>query len=411
MSTIAPSLHPAPGQLPGPLQASVEPTPTATQQNFTPLWLVRDPASQNSFQSLGMRMPNAPGDIAALLSQVSLNLELTVEEGRKNSTIAGLASLAAALSAFGLEAKREAAENLRETRDRAGETLAEVREKSAPLLSAQAAENAKIDAAKTQIAQLEARLSDPKVVGAERAQLQAQLNAARTGLDTALASREAIDIKLANVRIDSLDRQVEDVTAMLSKMEPGSEEADQAQALLTALSRQRDAAENQLEAFKSGPKTEAARNAFSHSNSAALNSATAALATRLDQYTASFATAIDDLEELTLQAMAVAANATAAYQVERQQQGIDDAGHDAAVDRMFESLIKDLKEVGDRTNAALDTTLQRLDDLQDGHRSRNIQQSALALLGALATIISAISGVDLDVPVVPTVANRFRLEI
>src|SRR5690606_12207261 len=105
MSTIAPSPPPAPGLLPGAAPAdapvlSASKAPAA----YTPLWLVGSGSSQGLFQSLGIRMPIATSYIATLLSQVSLNLELSDGEGRKDNALAGLAGLAAALSAFGLDA-------------------------------------------------------------------------------------------------------------------------------------------------------------------------------------------------------------------------------------------------------------------------------------------------------------------
>ncbi|WP_378941129.1 hypothetical protein [Mesorhizobium sp. ANAO-SY3R2] len=411
MSTIVPSLQPASGQLPGAVQPAAETIAPATQQSYTPLWLIGSTTSQNAFQHLGIRTPNAPGDIAALLSRVSLTLELTMEEGRKQNTLASLASLAAALSAFGLEAKREAAENEREARDTSAKSLADVREKTDPLVSARNTENARIDTFKGQISQLEARLADPTVVGAERTQLQAQLSTARDGLSTALASRETIDIKLANARIESLEQQVSDAEAMLKKMKPGSSKAEEQEALLASLRNQLAAAQSQRSTFIDGPKTEAIRNSFSNSNAAALQSATSALATRVDQHKQSFATEIRELEEMTLQAAAVAANLTAAYQANRQQQDVDEAGHDKAIDQIFESLTRELGVVGEKANAALEATRLRLADLKDEHRSRNIAQSALALLGALATIVGVMSGIDTDAPTVPTVANRFRIDI
>ncbi|MGQ3278500.1 MAG: hypothetical protein ACT6WE_18355, partial [Shinella sp.] len=303
MSTIAPSILPGSGALPGAAPADVQIAgKTDAQQSYTPLWLVGTGSSQGLFQSLGIRTPNPIGDIAALLSQVTLNLELSDGEGRKDNALAGLASLASALSAFGLDAMRETAENQRTGKETSSGTLKDLRDKSAPLISERNAENTKIADFKGKIATLTTQLQNPNLTPAERTQLQGQLTTAQTGLNAALTKREGIDIKLANVLIDSLDQQISDVEASLKRLKPGSDEAGEASALLASLTSQLGTAETRLTAFVNGPRTEATRTAFSNSTIAALNSATTALASRLDKDEKSYLKTTKDLEELTFQA-------------------------------------------------------------------------------------------------------------
>ncbi|MGQ3211764.1 MAG: hypothetical protein ACT6U0_11525 [Shinella sp.] len=412
MSTIAPSILPGSGALPGAAPADVQIAgKTDAQQSYTPLWLVGTGSSQGLFQSLGIRTPNPIGDIAALLSQVTLNLELSDGEGRKDNALAGLASLASALSAFGLDAMRETAENQRTGKETSSGTLKDLRDKSAPLISERNAENTKIADFKGKIATLTTQLQNPNLTPAERTQLQGQLTTAQTGLNAALTKREGIDIKLANVLIDSLDQQISDVEASLKRLKPGSDEAGEASALLASLTSQLGTAETRLTAFVNGPRTEATRTAFSNSTIAALNSATTALASRLDKDEKSYLKTTKDLEELTFQATASAANALAAYRSGRLQQDVDDTDQNKGFEQIFGSVSERTREAGSKITATMETLRKRLGDLQDDSRSRTIEQSAQALLATLATVVGAMSDADQTVPTAPVVANRFRLDI
>lgn len=412
MSTIAPSPLPAPGLLPGAAPADA-PAPSASKAPaaYTPLWLVGTGSSQGLFQSLGIRMPNATSDVATLLSQVSLNLELSDGEGRKDNALAGLAGLAAALSAFGLDAMRNTAENQRVETETATGTLKEVREKSAPLITARDAENVKIADFKAQITNLETQLQNPNLTPAERTQIQGQLTTARAGLETALTKREGIDIKLANVLIDSLEQQIVDVQASLKRLKPGSDEADDASDLFASLSSQLSVAETRLASFVNGPKTEAARTSFSNTTIAALNANTNALATRLVSNEATYFQTKKELEELTFHATASAANTIAAYRTDRQQQDVDETGLDKGFEQIFAALTRQMLDKSDKTSAVSADLRARLNDLKDDHRSRSIQQSALMLLGTLATVVGSMSDADQSIPSALTIANRFRVDI
>jgi chromosome segregation ATPase len=412
MSTIAPSILPGAGALPGATPADVQVAgKTSAQQSYTPLWLVGTGSSQSLFQSLGIRTPNTTGDIAALLAQVTLNLELSDGEGRKDNALASLASLASALSAFGLDAMREVAENQRVGTEASGGTLKDIREKSAPLISDRNAENTKIADFKGKIATLTTQLQNPNLTPAERTQLQGQLTTAQTGLNAALTKREGIDIKLANVLIDGLEQQISDAEASLKRLKPGSEEAGEASALLASLTSQLGTAEARLTAFVNGPRTEATRTAFSNSTIAALDGVATALASRLDNDEKTYLKTTKDLEELTFQATASAANALAAYRADRVQQDVDDTGQNKGFEQIFGSVTERTRDAGDKVTAAMETLRKRLGDLADDSRSRSIERSALALLGTLATVVGAMSDTDHTVPTAPVVANRFRLDI
>lgn len=412
MSTIAPSILPTPGALAGATSADVQISGKANvQQSYTPLSLVGSGSNQSLFQSLGIRTPNAAGDIATLLSQVTLNLELSDGEGRKDNALAGLASLASALAAFGLDAMRAVAENQRVDKETSSSTLKGIRDKSTPLTAQRNTENANIANFKGQVTDLTKQLQNPDLTPAQRTQLQAQLNTAQTGLNTALTKREVIDIKLANVLIDGLDQQITDVEASLKRLKPGSDEAAAASALFASLSTQLSTAESRLTTFVNGPRTEATRTAFSNSTIAALESSTNALAARLDTGEKSYVKTMEGLEQLTFQATASAASALASYRADRLQQDVEDTGQNQGSEQIFGSVIKQMRDAEDGNNAVLENLRKRLDDLKDDGRSRTIEQSALTLLGTLATIVSAMSDADHTVPTAPVSANRFRLDI
>src|SRR5689334_7604322 len=80
---------------------------TTQSPSYTPLWMVNDSIGSNAFEMLGMRLPKASGDIATILTQISLTLELSIDESEKNKALSGFAKLASALGAYGVNSLRE----------------------------------------------------------------------------------------------------------------------------------------------------------------------------------------------------------------------------------------------------------------------------------------------------------------
>jgi chromosome segregation ATPase len=414
MSTITP-INPSGSGLATDAAAPLPKTELASTDQYTPLWLVGAGASRQAFELLGIRMPNANGDIAALLAKVSLNLEQSIDESRKKRVVSDFASLTAALAGTGLATAQADVGKKTNAVDNAKTTLDETRARMEPLEQQRDVQNARIHAYRSEIANLEAALDDPELDPGARAALQAQLTASKAGLSDAMQSREAIDIQLAYIRIDGLDSQVANLEAQLAAAEPDSEEADTIQAQLDATRADAQDARAELEAFEQGPKTDTARDDFSNRNIEALHASVNNLGGRLAGYQAKLTSAIGNLQSVMYFALAMAANFVTAFRVEQADQVDDDGIRDQGIERAFERIAENLDEA---SQAAL-ALIKRLDRSDDARtldlRRERVQTVANGIVNLLSDLISALWQFDsAQLPagfVPPTIANRVRLDI
>lgn len=415
MSTIT-SVNPSSSGIAADAPTPIAKAEQASDSQYTPLWLVGTGDSRQAFELLGIRMPNANGDIAAMLAEVSLNLEKSIDESRKKRAISDFANLAAALAGAGLSSARADVEKTTNAVNGARSTLDETKARMEPLEEQRNAQNARIDAYRDEIDSLETALADPNLNPGARAGLQDQLADAKAGLSDAMQAREAIDIQLANVRIDGLDSQVANLEDRLAAAEPDSDEADAIQAQLDAARADAADARAELEAFEQGPKTDSARNDFSKHNIEALHETVKNFEDRLAGYEEALASALENLQTVMYFAIGMAASFAAAFQNEQAGQADDDGIRDQGVERAFERIAENLDEASEMA-LALVKRLDRADDarISDLRREQHIQTLARGIVDMLSDLVSTLSQLDTaQLPagfVPPTAANRVRLDI
>jgi chromosome segregation ATPase len=414
MSTIT-SVNPSSSGIAADAPAPVAKAEQASTGQYTPLWLVGAGDSRQAFELLGIRMPNANGDIAALLAEVSLNLEKSIDESRKKRAASDFAGLAAALASTGLASAQANVGKREDAVDNAKATLDEIKARMDPLEQQRDVQNARIHAYRDEIENLEAALSDPELDPGTRAVLSANLAAAKAGLSDAMQSREAIDIQLSYVRIDGLDSQVANLEAQLAAADPDSEEADTIQAQLDAARADAQDARAELEAFQQGPKTDAARDDFSKHNIEALHASVKNLEDRLPGYEAALASAVNSLQTVMYFALAMAANFATVFQTQQSHQANHDGIRDQGIERAFERIVENLDEASEAA-LALTKRLDRSDDARKSDIQRErVQAVASGIVSLLSDLVSTLSQLDTaQLPagfVPPTAANRIRLDV
>jgi len=414
-----------------------------TSQGYTPIWMVHDGASTNALQMLGIRTPNAQGDLAVLIAQASLTLDQTSDEARKNQALAGLAGLAAAIASFDIASLQATAArkqtlvddatadqtdlttalaSLQSQRDTLDSAITSDQQKVAADEQAVTTATQSVSSLNAQIAALDPKASDYATklaslqtqLGTAQAQLttaQAQLDTDKVQLHSDRVSRSQVDVKLEQANIAGLDDQIAHVTAELKNAPAGSDEATALQATLDQLTQQRSDANSRLTTFQglSSP-SDAQFDGFSGGVQSDIAVTTSDLQTRITGYKADVATVTNAINSLTLFALAAAAQATASLAADQTQAANHHAALDSNLDRAF-------SELGDQLQK-LDThlTQQRLND--DDNRRANLQrieQLGQGLVAGIAGIVSALAQLAAEAqqgaPATQPSAGRFRLNI
>lgn len=390
--------------------AGTEPT-----QDYTPLWQISTSSSSPSLALLGIRMPNASGDLAVMLAQASLSLEQSIDESRKSSAMSRLAGIVAALGAYDLEALKATVDRREKAVNDAQENLNKVNEETEGLLAEREAQNSRIQYHNDRIEDLEAALANPDLTDSQRTYYSAQLAGERAGLASALAERERIDIEIANARIDSLDRQAADLEARLAAEDPDSPEAAEIAAELAETRAQAADARQQLEDFQNGPKTEAARTEFSNSNAAALEAEIQDLSERLEVYREKHVIAKGELDIGTSLAVATIISATAWFNQSQTAEINQQGNRDLGIEREFEKIFENLQAAQEAASQKLENIAERQDLAAEDQRDDRIRQLALGLVTTLSDIVSLIARIEPDgltpTSVLPTNGARVRLEV
>lgn len=399
------------------VQSVEAPAPQETGQSYTPLWMVNDSIGGNAFEMLGMRLPNASGDIAALLAQISLTLELSIDESEKNKALSGLARLATALGAFGLAALRELIVRNEGAVEGAATRRAEYDEASAGLVTERNSLNTTIGNYNSQISGLEGQLADletqlSKTKDADKPAIQAQINAvtanlntAKAGRNDALADRKAVEISLAELKIETLEAQVTDLEAQLAQAPADTDEATRLQDLIDSLNGKLGAMRGALTDLREEPYTEGSGNSryntIETNFTAGFNQAQSTLGEILNGGYKAF-------ESVGSLVLAIAAQAAASLNAEKSA-GAE--GHrELGVERNFEEIADELQNASQRLTSALINADKREDAKLD-----RIKEVARGLLAAISEIVQALEGLDDAAPGAPpagrTVGNRLRLEV
>ena len=389
-----------------PIQSSVTTTASTTEsapvtgtqtgaagaEGGLPLYLKLDGSNASAAAVLGIRLPGDDGDIAALIGEASLNLEKSIDQSRKNRIIAGTAGLAAALSQSNLQAVYDEWRNRQSTLNDGKSTQSTIDGRLEPLQSTLDARNATIDGYRGDISDLQNALKDPNLTPSERTALETQLASAKDGLSSALAARRQTDIAIANLRIDGLGMQIDDLQAQLSRAEPGSSEASSIQDQIDALTSEKQQAEGALAGFLSGPQDDATLTAFSQSNLAALQADIAALAVRVGGYQKAFDDQSALLDQTTGLTIAAAARAMSEFNSQQEADGTQDALRDSAIDRAFQ-----LIAAQDRSVSATQADIFRVrdehgQDIADSADADRVSKAAADLVRLLGDLLATLSG-------------------
>lgn len=400
-----------------PVQGAEAPAPQETGQSYTPLWMVNDSVGGNAFEMLGMRLPKASGDVAALLAEISLTLELSIDEAEKNKALSGLARFAAALGGYGVKALREMVIRTEGAVEGAATRRAEYDEASADLVSQRDALNTRIGNYNAQISSLEGQLSAletqlSKAKDADKPAIQAQINAVnatlsgvRAARNEALAERKAVEIALAELKIATLEAQVADLEAQLAQAPEDTEEAAELGNLIDDVNSKLGAMRGRLDDLRSEPYTESSgnsrHNAIETNFNAGFNRVQATLGEMLKAgYVA--------LEELGALALAVAAQTAASLNAEKSAGS--EAHRELGVERSFEEIADELQAASQRLTKALINA-----DKRDDAKLDRIEEIARGLLAAISDIVQALEGLGDTLPSAPpagrSVGNRLRLEV
>ena len=413
MSTIGSSLPSTvlvPSSDPAPVSAATSQAATPTQ-SYKPQWLVPSASGSSNFDMLGLPMPKASGDLAALIAQVSLSLESTVDEGRKMSAVAKLAGLASALSPLDNTALKSDLDKKQASEDRAKATKAALNTQATALGNERAA-------ASGQVAQgaVDLRIQDERVASANReiADLRLDLAAAKPGSTEATnlqqqitskeSYRDAIQTSVSNTRSDitaytnqvaNYQKQIDAEKAKKDPDKPNPEE-------ITRLETAKSASQTNLNQTYSNLKTAA-------SNGLSADQAT--LAGTLTTKTAERAAAWTKLANSNVVGLALAQVAASAYQASQAQDNAGKASRDTGIDLEFQDIASELKDVSARkelTEAARDA---EGDAFVDSARAR-AETVALALVRSVADIVAALLDVaNLAVPKETGAGERNRVRI
>lgn len=413
MSTIGSSLPSTvlvPSSDPAPVSAATSQAATPTQ-SYKPQWLVPSASGSSNFDMLGLPMPKASGDLAALIAQVSLSLESTVDEGRKMSAVAKLAGLASALSPLDNTALKSDLDKKQGSEDRAKATKAALNTQATALGNERAA-------ASGQVAQgaVDLRIQDERVASANReiADLRLDLAAAKPGSTEATnlqqqitskeSYRDAIQTSVSNARSDitaytnqvaNYQKQIDAEKAKTDPDKPNPEE-------ITRLETAKSASQTNLNQTYSNLKTAA-------SNGLSADQAT--LAGTLTTKTAERAAAWTKLANSNVVGLALAQVAASAYQASQAQDNAGKASRDTGIDLEFQDIASELKDVSARkelTEAARDA---EGDAFVDSARER-AETVALALVRSVADIVAALLDVaNLAVPKETGAGERNRVRI
>lgn len=414
---LNPGITPSFTSTPSGVQGAEAPAPQETGQSYTPLWMVNDSIGSNAFEMLGMRLPNAAGDVAALLAQISLTLELSIDESEKNKALSGLARLASALGGYGINAIKELIVRNEEAVAGTAERKAEYDEAAAGLISSRSELSTTIGNLNTQISNLEGQIADlqtqlSKAKDSDKPAIQAQINAATTTLNTAkadrteaLASRKEVDISLAELRIDTLEAEVTDLEAQLAQAPEGSDEAEQLGELISDLNSKLGAMRGRLTDLREETYTESSGNSRHNAIETNFNSGYNQVETTLagmleDGYTA--------LENMGTLALAIAAQAAAGLKAEKSAG--TEGQRELGVERGFEEIADELIAASQRLKNAMVSA-----DRTGEANANRVEEMARGLLAAITDIVEALEGLDDTVPGAPpagrTVGNRLRLEV
>ncbi|MDC9823027.1 hypothetical protein PRN20_04725 [Devosia sp. ZB163] len=417
--TLTPSVTPSLPTTTPEIQNVQAPAPEATGQSYTPLWMVNDSIGSNAFEMLGMRLPRASGDIAAILAQISLTLELSIDESEKNKTLSGLAKLASALGAYGVNALRETI-----ARNEAGlatvtERVADYGEASAGLVDDRNDLNATIASYNTQISSLEGQLSTlrddyAKAKDADKPAILAQINSVTASLDTvkasrneALGERKAVEISIAELKIGTLEAQLADLQAQLATTPAETAEATGLAILIADVGDKLTSMRSQLSALRTDPYTESSGNSRFASIDASFTGGFTNVQNTLGQRVSD---GLTELQDIITMVLAIAAQAASSFNTSNANAAGEQGQREIAVERSFEDIASELKAASGR----LHTMLLNRDKASDASLDR-IEDVARGLLAAISDIVQALDGLDATAPGSPspglTVGNRLRLGV
>lgn len=416
-TTTMPVLSHLPAVAPGAVPPAGAPPQMPTKSAppiYAPLLLAGGSDGGDAFQSLGLRRPNASGDIAALLARVAMESEEREGENRGNRLVNGFATLAAGIASTELKAMRARVDALRDFSQASETNLDETRRQAVPLRGELDAENARVAVLRGEVATLRAMLEDPALPPEQAGQVQQLYLAAVQSHATAMEARDGIAIDLAEATILALDRDVAALEAYLGSLPATSPERSEVAAQLSAQRAEAEAARQQLAGFRAAdPKTDAMRDQFAAGVAARAD----ALLADLGQQSADASEKHDgETRKLGVQsadALAVAARAAAAFRQAQTGRQAAEGARDVNFEKLFELIAGEAADA----DARIRHTLTRMDEREAGRvgdeRERRIADLSTRLLDSLSTLLSTLSQMDAEIlaPPAPMAGRRMRFGV
>lgn len=393
-----------------PLTEKSEPAPTPFSSHVP---LYKTGLGQfGNLGTLGIRMPKANGDIAALISQLSLTLQITTGEIDKNRSLSAIAS---SLRDFGLEALAAAFEQSKANLSRAESRnqaftadKAEKEQNRAPLDNA-------IKNMKQQIANLEAAIAvaPPE----QKPALQAQLDTLRNSLGQLLQARSSVERDLAELAITALETRKADLTELMRQQEPGSDEYDRLSALRNDVNSRIVTMRQELGAFAAAAPTHAGIRDFTEKVSGEL--ATVKSDLRQDENRAREAKnrAFSQFDQAVTDSIFATALAAAGLRKQESRESPRKQGEADWFDVNIKDLVGQLGNSRMRTDEEQIASDARIKAGREDSTQEKAEAAARLVMQALAELMAEISR-QISEPLLPSApaaapsaVNRFHFEI
>ncbi len=416
-TTTMPALSHLPAIAPAAAALPADPPPVKTKPGgaaYAPLMLLSGGIGGDVFQSLGLRRPNANGDVAALLARVAMEAQEREGENRGNRLVNGFAALAASIASTELKDLRARVDALREFSDASETNLGETAQRTEPLRAELDAENARITDLREQIGTLEVVLANP-ALPPEQVALVFQLYLAVVQEHaTAMAARDGIAIELAEASIDGLDRDIAVLETYLETLPSGSPERAEIAGLLAQKRAQASAARQDLADFRAAdPRTDAMRDQFAADVASQADALVADLGSRSADASEKHQAATGALAVQAADALAVAARTAAAFRQSQSGRLAEGGARDLNSEKLFELIAGGAGDADARLRRALTRTDEQEAGRVDDDRQRRIATLSDRLVVSLSTLLSALSEIDSDIvpPPAPTTGRRMRFGV
>lgn len=381
---------------------------------YAPLMLAGGGYGADAFQSLGLRRPNASGDVAALLARVAMEAEEREGENRSNRLVNSFAVLAASIASTELRDLRARVDALRDFSGAAETNLGGTTEQITPLRGELDAENVRIAELRGRMAALLAVLADPALPPEQRALVLQIYLAVVQEHDAMMSARDGTAIELAEATIGGLDRDIAALETYLETLPSGSPERAEIAGLLSQKRAQADTARGQLADFRAAsPRTHEMRDRFAAETGARADAVVADLGQRSADASQKHERETRNLGIQAADALAIAARTAAAFRQSQSGTLSQDGARDLNSEKLFELIAGGIGDADARLRQALARTDEQETGRVEDERRRRVAGLSERLLGSLSTLLSALAEIDADIvpPPAPVAGRRMRFGV